>query len=133
MYRYIQTTGDWFSTAFVSPVFAAIFGVVMYALLASQLFGYKLITIKPDWTPDGGVNEAVLIILGFVAGFAEQLIPDALTRIAARALGTVSEGAPVPTVTTVQPAQPAQQVQAEAPIAAPPAQKLPGAKPPGDA
>ncbi|HEV3154414.1 MAG TPA: hypothetical protein VGZ02_11465 [Candidatus Baltobacteraceae bacterium] len=95
LYRFIQTTGDWFSTSFVSPVFGAVFGCLMYALLASGLLGSSLVDFKGGPTPYAGKDQAALLVLGFIAGFAEQLIPDALTRIAARALGTVS-GTPVP-------------------------------------
>jgi hypothetical protein len=37
-----------------------------------------------------------MLVFGFVAGFAEQLIPDTLTRLAARALGSVVANAPPP-------------------------------------
>ena len=33
-----------------------------------------------------------MLILGFISGFAEQLIPDVLSRVAAQALGSVSNG-----------------------------------------
>lgn len=89
-YRYIQTTADGFSIAFVSPVCGAIFGVVIYGLLTSQLLSTKLLSIAPNGLPVDGKDVAALLVLGFLAGFAEQLVPDALTGIAKRALGVVS-------------------------------------------
>ena len=90
-YRYIQTNADWLGIAVVSPIFAAIFGAVMYGLLVSKLLATSVINII-DGTPVHLSDAATLLIFGFVAGFAEQLIPDALTRIAARALSAVSDG-----------------------------------------
>ncbi len=100
LYRYITTTADWFGTAVVSPISGAIFGALMYALLASKLFAGSLINfnVPPSnatpqqiattfLTPKMQTDGAVLLVLGFISGFAEQLIPDALTRIASRALG----------------------------------------------
>lgn len=88
-YRYIQTTADWVGIAIVPPVFGAIFGLVMYGLLGSGLLFGSLIKFT-NGIPDGADKVALVLVLGFVAGFAEQLIPDALNRLAARALSTVS-------------------------------------------
>src|SRR5579863_644527 len=84
-FRYIQTHADSFGAAVVSPVFAAIFGIVLYGLLASKLLSTSIINLSGG-TPATPTDYATLLIFGFIAGFAEQLIPDALTRIAARGL-----------------------------------------------
>jgi hypothetical protein len=89
-YRYIQTTADWVGIAVVPPVFGAIFGLVMFALLISKLMLGTLITFTEQGVPSKGADIALLLLLGFLAGFAEQLIPDALNRLAARALSSVS-------------------------------------------
>jgi hypothetical protein len=92
-YRYIQTTADKFSIAYVSPIFGAIFGVLALALLQSKLLSTDLISIDANGIPTRWGDVAGLLIFGFLAGFAEQLVPDALTRIAARALGGVAGAA----------------------------------------
>lgn len=111
-YRYIQTNGDWVGIAIVSPVLGAIFGMVMYGLLAAKLILDTLVQFDHGY-PTNPQNVALVLILGFIAGFAEQLIPDALNRVAARALSSVSPTSnpgsaagpqPVPpTVTAISP------------------------------
>ena len=86
-YRYIQTTADWFGSALVSPLFATALGFLVYALLASKLLSTIVINFDELLLPKAYSDIAVLCVLGFVAGFAEQLIPDALTRLALRAFG----------------------------------------------
>ena len=93
-YRFVQTHSDLLSTAYVSPIFASIFGPVIIAVTASGLTGgsafphiESLIGDKPDLA-----DVALLLIYGFVAGFAERLVPDALNRIAAKTLGSISRG-----------------------------------------
>jgi hypothetical protein len=93
-YQYIQTSADWFGIAFVSPIFSAVFGLLMYGLLQSNLIGTRLVQFTAGGIPKSTGDTAVLFILGFAAGFAEQLIPDAISRIAARALGGISNAAP---------------------------------------
>jgi hypothetical protein len=88
-YRYIQEKADWFGIAVVSPLFAAIFGMVMFGFLVSGIISEKFLSFKPDLEPSAAKDAAILLILGLVSGFAEQLIPDALNRIAAKALSSV--------------------------------------------
>ena len=76
-YRYIQTNGDWVGIAIVSPVLGAIFGMVMYGLLAAKLILDTVVKFDHGY-PDTPQTVALVVILGFIAGFAEQLIPDAL-------------------------------------------------------
>jgi hypothetical protein len=90
-FRYIQTKADRFSISYISPIFGAIFGVVMYGLLASKLLNTSLVKFTDDALPEKASDVAVVLVLAFIAGFAEQLVPDALTRIAARALGGSGE------------------------------------------
>jgi hypothetical protein len=85
-YRYIQTKGDWLSISVISPLSGAIFGFVLYGLLASKLIAGTIVDLSTGY-PVGTVAVALLLVFGFVAGFAEQLVPDALTRIANRVLG----------------------------------------------
>jgi IPT/TIG domain len=85
-YRYIQTKGDWLSISVISPLSGAIFGFVLYGLLASKLIAGTIVDLSAGY-PAGTVAVALLLVFGFVAGFAEQLVPDALTRIANRVLG----------------------------------------------
>lgn len=84
-YRYLQTSADWISVVLVPPVLGAVFGAVVYFLLVSNLV-LGGIANWDGFTPKDGKTIAVLLIFGFLAGFAEQLVPDALTRIARRAL-----------------------------------------------
>ncbi|GAC1303065.1 MAG: hypothetical protein NVSMB19_12840 [Vulcanimicrobiaceae bacterium] len=94
-YRYIQTNADQLGIAVVSVLFGAILGFAIYALLVSGLIeGPAFPKFDPNTgIPSGPKQIALLIVYGFLAGFAEQLVPDALTRIAARTLGGIV-GAP---------------------------------------
>jgi len=96
-YRFIQTDADWFGIAVISPMFGAIFGLLVYGLLVSKLLSTSIVTFQDPSgdplaiaLPASVAGYAAVVILGFIAGFAEQLIPDALTRIATRALAGVS-------------------------------------------
>lgn len=88
IYQYIQNTADRLSIALVSPLFGAIFGLIMYGLIRSQLVLASLVKFSGA-APQTDADAALLFVMGFAAGFAEQLIPDAINRIAARALSTV--------------------------------------------
>lgn len=90
-YQYIQTSADWFGIAVTSPIFGAVFGLIMYGLLQSSLISTKFVMFDGA-RPKSVGDAAALFVLGFAAGFAEQLIPDAINRIASRALGGVSSG-----------------------------------------
>lgn len=94
-FQYIQTTYDRFSVAVISPLFGAIFGMAIYGLIVSKLINIKTIELD-NGVPKDAANVAILILFGFLAGFAEQLVPDALTRIATRTLATIA-GPPVST------------------------------------
>jgi hypothetical protein len=88
-YRYIQTNADWFGIAIANPVFAAFFGMIMYGLLVSNFLSTKLIARFDEQGYPSATDHATqagLLIFGFISGFAEQLIPDALTRLASAAL-----------------------------------------------
>jgi IPT/TIG domain-containing protein len=125
-YRYIQTTSDWVGIAVIPPLFGAIFGLVMYALLVSGLmlqplvkFGTPGANPVPNGMPTGPTDIALVLLLGFLAGFAEQLIPDALTRLAARALNSVSSTAVTTSAAGAQPAPKKPTVTAISPPSAP--------------
>jgi hypothetical protein len=110
-YRFIQTDADWFGTAVISPLFGAIFGFLLYGLLVSKLLSTSVVAF-PEPPKDGSGTDllyalpasvagyAAVVILGFISGFAEQLIPDALTRLATRTLGgdSSSDGSPPPPI-----------------------------------
>ncbi len=96
-YRFIQTDADWFGIAVISPMFGAIFGLLVYGLLVSKLLSTSIVTFQETSgdplaiaLPASVAGYAAIVILGFISGFAEQLIPDALTRIATRALAGVA-------------------------------------------
>jgi hypothetical protein len=101
-YRFIQTDADWFGTAVISPLFGAIFGLLVYGLLVSGLLSTSIVKFQDASTsnplavalPASIAGYVAIVILGFISGFAEQLIPDALTRIAARALAGVASADP---------------------------------------
>jgi hypothetical protein len=93
-YRYIQTRADRLSVAVVSPLFAAVFGGVIFGLMASGLTGgsaFPHIDRLMSGSPPIG-DVTLLLIYGFLAGFAERLVPDALTRIAASTIGSIAGG-----------------------------------------
>jgi hypothetical protein len=93
-YRYIQSRSDQLSITFISVLFGAVFGMTVYLLLLSGLLGGSAFPqINADGIPNPGKDVALLLIYGFLAGFAEQLIPDTLTRIAARTINGIV-GAP---------------------------------------
>ncbi|HEY3676377.1 MAG TPA: hypothetical protein VGK84_10350, partial [Candidatus Tumulicola sp.] len=115
-YRFIQTDADWFGTAVISPLFGAIFGLLVYGLLVSGLLSTNIVKFQEASSidplaialPATAAGYAAIVILGFISGFAEQLIPDALTRIAARALASVAGGdtpvqSPAPILPKIQP------------------------------
>lgn len=96
LYRFVQTHSDRLSTAYVSPIFAAIFGLVIFALTASGLIGgsafphiNSLISDSPNLS-----DVALVLIYGFLSGFAERLVPDALNRIATKTIASLSGGEP---------------------------------------
>lgn len=84
IYRYIQTREDRVSIAVISPLIGAISGLVIFALIASGYLAAPAIKFDKDPLEFG--SFALLLVMGFIAGFAEQLVPDSLTRIAAQAL-----------------------------------------------
>lgn len=90
-YRYIQTTSDRLSIAFLSPLTGAIFGMLAFGVVtAGVLKGVLDQSMLPDKLGDGMISIqqlAVLLFAGFFAGFAERRVPDTLTRIAAQTLG----------------------------------------------
>jgi hypothetical protein len=96
-YRFITTRADWVGTAVVSTLFSAMFGPVVFGLFASSLIqGLAFPNFqKGTFIPETPKDMAELLIFGFIAGFAEQFVPDALTRIARRALGASPESAHV--------------------------------------
>jgi hypothetical protein len=104
-YRYIQTTSDRLSIAFLSPLTGAIFGMLAFGVVTAGVLKGVLdqsLLPVPDALGKGMISAqqvAALLFIGFVAGFAERLVPDTLTRIAAQALGAVSPVPPSPTVT----------------------------------
>jgi len=90
-FRYIQTGVDRLSVSFSSPFFGAVFGYLMCGLIRSKLILGSVIVISPT-TEISAATWAFMLILGFISGFAEQLTPDVLSRVAAQALGSVSNG-----------------------------------------
>jgi hypothetical protein len=97
-YREITTRADRVGIAVVSPMFGAVFGVLIYLLFASKLVEGGAFPTFTDGTilPKTPFSAALVVLYGFIAGFAEQLIPDALTRIAGRTLASISATPPEP-------------------------------------
>jgi hypothetical protein len=88
-YRYITTDADRVSVAVISPIFAAIFGTIIYAIFAAGLLIGPVFPKITNLTPENATFGVMLLLYGFVSGFAEQLIPDALTRIANNTLSSL--------------------------------------------
>jgi hypothetical protein len=90
-YRYVQTHADKLSIAYVSPIFASIFGLVIFGLMGSGLIGGAAFPKVDALLASPTLKDlTLLLIYGCAAGFAERLVPDALTRIAAQALDATS-------------------------------------------
>jgi hypothetical protein len=81
-----------------APVSGAIFAVVIYAMFTGGLLSGSLfpkIQTAPGIPgvfkqlfsrgcgPADGTNAAILVVWCFIAGFAERLVPDALSRVVA--------------------------------------------------
>jgi len=77
---------------YISPFLGAVFAVVLYVLFASGLLQGALF---PEFPKDGvlygfatslhGFDQAKLLIWSFIAGFAEQFVPDRLDELSKRA------------------------------------------------
>ncbi|MBI3869174.1 MAG: hypothetical protein HY299_11670 [Verrucomicrobia bacterium] len=80
-------------SVYVSPFLGAIFAVVLYAIFAS---GYIKSGLFPDYTSApadllyglfpilSGTELAKLLVWSFIAGFAEQFVPDRLDQLTKR-------------------------------------------------
>jgi hypothetical protein len=85
-FRYIQTDADWLSVSLSSPFFGAVFGFVVFAALQGNVI---LGGVLPDVSKGLTVQwTSLVLLLGFMSGFAEQFVPDVLSRISVRALGS---------------------------------------------
>lgn len=107
VFRYIQTSSDRVSIAISSPFFGALFGMLVFALLSSGIVDKIVnqsitLTVLPDLQAlfngrDQVPNFSKLGLYGFLAGFAELLVPDTLTRIAEQ---TIAKAVPTKLGTT---------------------------------
>jgi hypothetical protein len=89
-YRYIQTSADRFSIALFSPLSGALFAMFAFGAITGGVINSDLFTaFSAQKNSSTEVAFASFMILGFVTGFAERLVPDTLTRIAGQALGAV--------------------------------------------
>lgn len=67
---------------YISPFLGAIFSIVLYGLFASQLL--KGILFPDVAVPLTAIESAKLWIWSFLAGFAEQFVPDRLNQLSQR-------------------------------------------------
>lgn len=92
-------------TVWVSPVFGGVGALVLFAFLQSGL-AQKIFTfdIFPEFAPASvdahplvsflnavpkdAANAALLVLLSFISGFSERLIPDLLDRLSGRLVNT---------------------------------------------
>ena len=88
----------------LAPIYGGIFAMVLYLVFLSGILDTVIAstagnTVFPrftDATPRATPDYAKLLVWAFVAGFAEQLVPDVLNRLTARNTAALAKAAGAP-------------------------------------
>lgn len=99
------------SSIYLAPVSGAVFAMVLFLMFLGGLLGGSLFPMFPsvlntqdsinvpsfmsvftDAAPQGLIDYAKLIVWSFLAGFAERLVPDALSRVVQKAQQAEASG-----------------------------------------
>jgi len=84
----------------LAPIYGGIFAMVLYLVFLSGILDTVIAstagnTVFPrfsDATPKATSDYAKLLVWAFIAGFAEQLVPDVLNRLTARNTAALTKG-----------------------------------------
>jgi hypothetical protein len=88
LFKELQLSAGWFSVVIVAPLTGVVFALVLYLMFVGQLLQGGLFpdlmqgVVANQLTSLTFKNWGLLLVWGFIAGFAERFVPDVLTRLA---------------------------------------------------